>query len=61
MLLETFERENQIATNCFKQNKMIADPDKFRAIVVKRYSDMNDQYAVDIDGSESLHINLPNF
>ena len=40
-LLETLERERQIATDWLKQNNMVVNPDKFQAITVKKNSNMN--------------------
>ena len=51
-LLKTLERESQIATDCFKENNMIANADKFQAIIVKRNSDMCNQYTLNIDGNQ---------
>ena len=51
-LLETLERESQIATDWFKENHMIVNPDKFQAIIVKRNSEMNDHYTLNIDGNQ---------
>ena len=50
-LLEALARKSLTATNWFEQNEMIVNPDKFQAIVVKRNSNMNDQYTLDIDGN----------
>ena len=35
-LLQTLERERQIATDWLKQNEMVVNPDKFQAITVKK-------------------------
>ena len=51
-LLKTPERESKIAIDWFKENKMIVNADKFQAIIVKRYSDMWNQYTVNTDGSK---------
>ena len=39
-------RERQIATDWFKENNMIANADKFQAIIMKGNSDMSNQYTV---------------
>ena len=39
-------RERQIATDWFKENNMIANADKFQAIIMKGNSDMCNQYTV---------------
>ena len=51
-LLKTLERESQIATDWSKENNMIVSADKFQAIMVKRNSDMCNQYTLNIDGSQ---------
>ena len=51
-LLKTLERESQIATDWFKENNMTVNIDKFQAIIVKRYSDMCNQYTLNIDGNQ---------
>ena len=51
-LLKTLEKESLVATNWFKENEMIVNPDKFQAIIVKRNSDMEKQYTLNIDGNQ---------
>ena len=51
-LLKSLERESQIATDWFKENNMIVNTDKFQAIIVKRNSDMCNQYTLNIDGNQ---------
>ena len=51
-LLKTLERESQIATDWFKENNMIVNADTFQAIIVKRNSDMCNQYTLNIDGNQ---------
>ena len=51
-LLKTLERETQIASDWFKENNMIVNADKFEAIIVKRNSDMCNQYTINIDGNQ---------
>ena len=53
-LLETLERRSQIATDWFKENNMIVNADKFQAIIVKRNSDMCNQYTLNIDGNRAI-------
>ena len=50
--MKTLERESQIATDWFKENNMIVSADKFQAVMVKRNSDMCNQYTLNIDGSQ---------
>ena len=50
--MKTLERESQIATDWFKENNMIVNADKFQAIIVKRNSDMCNQYTLNIDGNQ---------
>ena len=47
--MKTLKRESQIATNRFKENNMIVNADKFQAIIVKRNSDICNQYTLNID------------
>ena len=35
-LLKTLERESQTATNCFKENSMIVNADRFQVIILKQ-------------------------
>ena len=51
-LLKTLERESQIVTDWFRENNMIVNADTFQAIIVKRNSDMCNQYTLNIDGSQ---------
>ena len=50
--MKTPERESQIATDWFKENSTILNTDKFQAIIVKRNSDMSNQYTLNIDGNQ---------
>ena len=43
-LISTLEKENQAFIDWFLSNKMIVNPDKFQAIVVKRKNKMKDFY-----------------
>ena len=40
-LLETIEKESQIATEWYKENSVILNADKSQAVVVNRNSDMS--------------------
>ena len=51
-LLQTLEKESIAATDWFKENEMIVNPDKFQAIIIKRNSNMEDQYTLNIDGNQ---------
>ena len=51
-LFKTLERESQIAADWFKENNMIANGNKFQAIVMKRNSDMCNQYTLNNDGNQ---------
>ena len=51
-LLQTLEKESIAATDWFKGNEMIVNPDKFQAIIIKRNSNMEDQYTLNIDGNQ---------
>ena len=51
-LLQTLEKESIAATDRFKENEMIVNPDKFQAIIIKRNSNMEDQYTRNIDGNQ---------
>ena len=53
-LLKTLEKESLVATNWFKENEMIVNPDKFQAIIVKRNSNMENQYTLNIDGNQVI-------
>ena len=48
-LISTLEQDNQAAIDWFKINEMIVNPDKFQAIVVKKYCRMKDSYALNIN------------
>ena len=50
--MKTLDRVSRIATDWFKENNMIVNADKFQAIIVKRNSDMCNQYALNIDGNQ---------
>ena len=43
-LISILEEENQAAIEWFKINKMIVNPDKFQAIIIKKNSKMKDSY-----------------
>ena len=49
--MEALEREIQIATDWFKKDNMIVNAEKFEAIIVRRNSDRNNQYTLDIDSN----------
>ena len=51
-LLQTLEKESIAATDWFKENEMIVNPDKFQAIIIKRNSNMEDQFTLNIDGNQ---------
>ena len=51
-LLKTLERESQIATDWLKENNMIVDADKFQVIILKRNSNMCNQYTLNIHGNQ---------
>ena len=51
-LLKTVKRESQIATVWFKENNMTVNADKFQAIILKRNSDMCNQYTLNINGNQ---------
>ena len=48
-LISTLEKESQGAIDWFVSNEMIVDPDKFRAIVVKRNNKMKDSYSLNLN------------
>ena len=48
-LIFTLEQNCQAAIDWFRINKMIANPDKFQAIVVKKNCRMTDSYALNIN------------
>ena len=48
-LISTLEKESQAAIDWFVSNEMIANPDKFQAIVVKRNNTMKDSYSLNIN------------
>ena len=48
-LISTLEKESQAAIDWFVSNKMIVNPDKFQAIVVKRNNKMKDSYSLNIN------------
>ena len=48
-LISTLEKESQVAIDWFVSNKMIVNPDKFQAIVVKRNNKMKDSYSLNIN------------
>ena len=48
-LIFTLEQNCQAATDWFRINKMIVNPDKFQAIVVKKNCRMKDSYALNIN------------
>ena len=45
-------KESIAATDWFKENEMIVNPDKFQAIIIKRNSNMEDQYTLNFDGNQ---------
>ena len=49
--MEALEREIQIATDWFEKDNMIVNAEKFEAIIVRRNSDRNNQYTLDIDSN----------
>ena len=51
-LLEILERESQIATDWFKEDNMIVNAEKMRAIIVRRNSDRSNQYTLDIGSNQ---------
>ena len=50
--MKALERERQITTDWFKENNMIVNADRFQAIIVKRNSDMCNQYTLNTDGNQ---------
>ena len=48
-LISILEKESQAAIDWFVSNEMIANPDKFQAIVVKRNNTMKDSYSLNIN------------
>ena len=48
-LISTLEKESQAAIDWFVSNKMVVNPNKFHAIVVKRNSKMKDSYSLNIN------------
>ena len=48
-LISTLEKESQAAIDWFVSNKMIVNPDKFQAIVVKRNNKMKHSYSLNIN------------
>ena len=48
-LLSTLETESQAAIEWFKLNKMVVNPEKFQAIVVKKNAKMKDSYTLNIN------------
>ena len=48
-LISILEKESQEAIDWFVSNEMIATPDKFQAIVVKRNNKMKDSYSLNIN------------
>ena len=48
-LISTLEKETQAAIDWFVSNKMIVNPDKFQAIVVKRNNKMKHSYSLNIN------------
>ena len=48
-LISTLKKESQAAIDWFVSNEMIVNPDKFRAIVVKRNNKMKDSYSLNIN------------
>ena len=56
-LVETLGRENQIATDWFKENNVIVNGDRFQAIIVNRNSDMRNRYTLNVDGNQVTLIN----
>ena len=56
-LILTLKTESQAAIEWFKLNKMIVDPEKFQAIVVKKNAKIKDSYPLNIN---DLTINSEN-
>ena len=50
--MKTVGRESQIATGWFKESNMIVNADTFQATIVKRNSDICNQYTLNIDGNQ---------
>ena len=48
-LVSTLEKETQAGIDWFVSNKMIVNPDKFQAFVVKRNNKMKDYYSLNIN------------
>ena len=48
-LISTLGKESQAAIGWFVSNEMIANPDKFQAIIVKRNNKMKDSYPLNIN------------
>ena len=44
-IISTLEKESLAATDWFVSNKMIVNPNKFQAIIVKRKNKMKDSYS----------------
>ena len=47
--ISSLEQDSQTAIDWFKINKMIVNPDKFQAIIVKKNHRMKDFYALNIN------------
>ena len=47
--ISTLETESQAATEWFKLNEMIVNPEKFQAIAVKKKAKMKDSYPLNIN------------
>ena len=51
-LLKTLETERQIATEWLEENNMIVNAHKFQAIIVKRNTNLFNQYTLNTDGNQ---------
>ena len=60
-LLSILEKESQAAIDWFVSNKMIENPDKFQAIVVKRNNKMKDSSSLNINQEVIISENCEKF